>query len=192
MTVRTTSMRIWTARWYFTLIELLVVIAIIAVLAALVFPAFSKAKGRANRAACISNLHQIGTAVELYLGDNDAYYPYHCTSFPTVEPQRIPITRPLGCYLSAPEVFHCSGDNENMYRDEGTSYLWNRYQIELNLRAVKAVYDGGVSGPIQETYFPIMSDVGPYHGKKGSSSSVNVLFTSGRVGPGSDVTFLQP
>ncbi|MCK5804287.1 MAG: type II secretion system protein [Lentisphaeria bacterium] len=190
--VRTTAPKARTKRQGFTLIELLVVIGIIAVLTAMIFPAFSKAKGRANRAACISNLHQIGTAVELYLGDNDAYYPYYCTSFPTVEPRRIPITRPLGLYLSTPEVFRCSGDNEDMYRDEGTSYLWNRYQIELNLRAVKAMYDGGVSGPIQEAYFPVMSDIGPYHGRKGSALSVNVLFTSGRVGPGSDVTFLKP
>ena len=52
----------------FTLIELLVVIAIIAILAAILFPVFAKARARAQDSACISNLKQIGTAVNMYAG----------------------------------------------------------------------------------------------------------------------------
>src|SRR5689334_21965670 len=43
----------------FTLIELLVVIAIIAVLAAIIFPVFAAARGKARAATCQSNLRQI-------------------------------------------------------------------------------------------------------------------------------------
>jgi len=59
----------------FTLIELLVVIAIIAILAAILFPVFAQAKMAAKSITCISNLKQIGTGFQMYLGDNDDAFP---------------------------------------------------------------------------------------------------------------------
>ena len=57
----------------FTLLELLVVSAVLALLAALLLPVLAKARDQAQTARCMSNLRQLGVALNLYAQDANAY-----------------------------------------------------------------------------------------------------------------------
>lgn len=74
----------------FTLVELLTVIGIIAVLAAILFPVFSSARAKARQATCLSNLQQIGVAIESYVQDHAGFLPTWSITHPYIRPWRPP------------------------------------------------------------------------------------------------------
>jgi general secretion pathway protein G len=113
----------------FTLIELVVVVATIGILAAVVLPVFANARGVARRTACLSNQHQIGLSVAIYLQDADGFFPFAVNPANHAHPERwdedsrdfdpgfqalIPALpefhEVLQPYIRSREVFHCLSD----------------------------------------------------------------------------------
>jgi prepilin-type N-terminal cleavage/methylation domain-containing protein/prepilin-type processing-associated H-X9-DG protein len=80
-----------------TLIELLVVLAILAILAALLIPAADKVMERAKTAKCTSRLRGLGSAINLYLGENDGILPTAGTGYDFPEnggAREVPVSAP--------------------------------------------------------------------------------------------------
>lgn len=98
-----------TSRHAFTLIELLVVIAIIAILSAILFPVFAQAKQSAKKSTDLSNLKQIGTAVQIYLGDNDDTYPEYQMGG-LLSGWMWSSSLCVGAYTKSPALFSSPGD----------------------------------------------------------------------------------
>ena len=174
----------------FTLIELLVVIGILGILMAITLPALQQAKKSGKRANCISNLKQVGLAIQVYANGNNAYFPWNCTSQILANPDRRALSTAVGLD-NKKELFKCPDENENLYATEGSSYIWNWTQIEAapeNEQVGNKEYDTiPFGGKVPPEKFAIFMDAGSYHGPTGMKSSVNVLYASGRVDDASDL-----
>lgn len=124
---------------FFTLIELLIVIAIIAILASLLLPSLRKARERGKTIACNSNLKQLGSAVNIYSTDFDAYYP-PCPSNANNDTWQIKLDGYLFEYTgsiwqNAPGVLRCPAQKNSEEANYDCilkgDYGLNRYVINM-------------------------------------------------------------
>ena len=98
----------------FTLVELLVVIALLAVLASLAYAGAGVMIGKGQAAKCLSNMRQIGAAMQMFANDHDGRLPgtAHGVSW----------TNSLGAYLGTNFLGKCPAVPEHRAR---VTYGWN-------------------------------------------------------------------
>ncbi len=168
------------AGFAFSLIELLVVIAIIGILAALSLPVINRAEEEGRATACISNLHQIGLALELYVDANNNFLPVMrdaptdtnelaTNTFPTVNTV-------LNSELSNTNVLRCPSDFQGIFQLTGSSYSWNSLLNGENANHLVAL---GMNFKPQA--IPVFFDKEGFHAARGPNKAVNYLYADGHT-----------
>jgi len=178
----------------FTLIELLVVIAIIAVLASFATPAIGNAIERGRSAKCVSNLRQIGVAVQQYIADNDNTFPRIAIEGENPveglegrEPLEV-----LGPYGVTAATLACPSDatlgSESSIRRYGTSYMFSPIVDGENAINPKIYSRRGIFTVSNVGRLTVASDFTGIHPRAASGEEtrfikfgMNVLKADGRV-----------
>lgn len=164
----------------FTLIELLVVIAIIGILAALALPVLNRAQEASRSTACISNLHQVGLALQMYVDANN-------NTLPTMRDAPMDTNAPptnslpdvdmvLKNDLGNTNVLRCPSDFQEIFQLTGSSYSWNSL---LNGENANHLVVFGMD--FNPHAIPVFFDKQSFHLPLGPSKAVNYLYADGHI-----------
>lgn len=195
-----------TGRRGFTLVELLVVLAVVALLAAMLLPVFASARENARESHCISNLRQLGAAIQLYQQDYDELFPYgldpmdrlspgqwHGKSNPATgesyytqvlllvaaDPVRTNLEQVLMPYYAAGhEIWHCP-DDYGWKSTPPSNCLFRTFGSSYSYRTEVALCHLPLSGLAHPSETNLLVDLQAWHRK--GAQSVNLLYTDGHV-----------
>ena len=117
------------AKQGFTLIELMAVVAVLGLLIAILVPSLGRVRKQSKRTACMSNLRQIGTAIQAYRNQNRDHYPVARSMpepFVTAAVNDPPLFDALQDEIpKTSRVYACPGDSGYVHARCGISYLYN-------------------------------------------------------------------
>lgn len=156
------------------------VIAIIGILAALLMPAFGRAKESARGAACMSNLRQIGVGLQLYVQENNNRMPLIRDRITDTNAQVTPVLPSVELVLSNSvgnvRIFKCPSDRKKIFEDTGSSYGWNSLLNGQNADQLRVL-----TLEFGSSQTPVMFDKEAFHAARGEKKGVNYLYADGHI-----------
>ncbi len=157
----------------FTFIELSVSLLIVLVLAAISVPVYARVSQGSRAIACMSNLRQIGGALQLYLNDHNQLIPVLAAGRKSKDEQIPVIDNTLDGYTRDKKVFACPADAEGLATSSGTSYYWN---VALSGQKLSNL---NFFRKREWTVIPLLSDKDPFHPY--TDTKVNILYADGHA-----------
>lgn len=160
----------------FTLIELLVVVAIIGILAALLLPVVGRIQEKGRATACLSNLRQVGLAVQMYAQDNDNRLPQIYDAIIGAMQATNRMDTVLSNHLGSVRVLRCPSERDDLYLKTGTSYGWNVFingQDADRMVVLNVLYDPHM--------IPLAFDKEDFHRVLSKDKAVNYLYADSHI-----------
>ena len=157
----------------FTLLEILVVLVIIAGLIALAIPGFQRVLEGGRATHCVSNLRNLGAALNMYLAEHNMVMPTLKAGRATRDDDVPTIDNTLDKYVKDKSAFACPSDRK-WAAASGTSYSWNNAlngQRATNLNFLGMVKD--------QSRIPVLGDKEGFHPY--TDSKVNILYADGHA-----------
>jgi prepilin-type N-terminal cleavage/methylation domain-containing protein len=169
-----------TAGAAFSLLELLIVVAVIGILAALSLPVLNRAEEQGRATACVSNLHQIGLALQMYVDANNNILPtmydvpMDTNAMATNNLPNVDIV--LKTELGNTNVLRCPSDFQGIFTLTGSSYSWNYLLNGENANNLMVM--GMTFNPHA---IPVFFDKQGFHALRGQAKAVNYLYADNHI-----------